>query len=392
MRKQFYLIILCVLIFACDTEKSSHEKNEKTDEVETPSTEMQTFTQTSRRVMKGGDKIGEMKEIKQYGENDKLGYYAVYDYSKYDKSKKSGKVSALLYGDENKKEEIGKVIYTYNNKTVLMETFDKGEAVASVAEYIEYIDDDLTYYTVYCQYFPAEGNKVAFYRVSDFNPGTLDYTREEDYFADGLTWDPKNHRPIGNLKSLERNICQYNATVLPGTNDKQHQWTSEVYDVNEYSESGEKLSERKYQYDFIWNEKICATTHLQQDSFEIDPKTGEFSVNDTVRKSFQIFGNEPKMKRKSWISADGETKYYYRYEYATEPNDASKYYRSCEDLVDISEGVEYVSNRKTYFHYIDDDGSLIYEETESSGNELQRSVENNKFGFTIMPERYGRGR
>ncbi|MCH5149577.1 MAG: hypothetical protein J1G30_02820 [Spirochaetales bacterium] len=394
MRKQFCLLILCMLIFACDTEKSSGDKDKTNETIETKisSTELQTFTQKSRRVIKGGDKIGEMKEVKQYGENMELKYYAVYDYGQYNKETKSGIVSAILYGDEKKQKEIGNVIYTYNDKTVLMETFDKGERVAAVTEYVEYIDDNFKFYTKYCKYLPSENNKVVYYKISDFNNGTFDYATEKMYFADGLTWNAEEHKPIGDLKILEENTCQYNTTAIPNTDNKQHQWTSEIYYVNDYSESGEQISARKFQYDFIWNEKICKTTHLQQDSFEIDINTNEVSTNDTVRRSFQIFGTEPKIKRKSWISADGETKYYHKYGYAPEPNKDSEYYINCEDIVELSNGIEFIKERKTYCHYVDENGDLIYEESESLGNEPSRSIENSKFDFTLMPERYSRGR
>lgn len=390
MRKQFCLMILCVLIFACSAETSSHEESGVPD---APSRDEQTFTQQSRRVMKGGDNIGKMKEVKQYDENDKLQYYVVYDYSKANKEAKLGEVTATIYGDENKQEKIGKIIYKFNNKVVLIEYFDEGKTTASEAEYIEYKDDDFKFHTKYCQYIPSENNKVVRYRIVDFNEGTFDYIRETDYLADGLEWNSKDCKTIGDLKILEENLCYYNAVEIPNTNDKQHQWTREVYRVNEYSKSGEKLSEREYQYDFLWNENVCETTHIQQNSFERDFKEHKvISTNDIVMRSFQTFGNKPEIKRKSWISAECEIKYYYNYEYAAEPNNPSDYYESCEELVEISGGVESVKYKKKYSHYIDENNELIYEETEFLGNEPQRSADIRGFSFSHAPKRYARGR
>lgn len=392
MRKQFCLMILCVLIFACSAETSSHEESGVPD---APSRDEQTFTQQIRRVMKGGDNIGKMKEVKQYDENDKLQYYAVYDYSKANKEAKSGEVTATLYSDENKQKEIGKIIYEFNNKVVLIKYFDEGKTTASEAEYIKYKDDDFKFYTEYCQYIPSENNEVVRYRVVEFNGNSFDYIKETDYLVDGLKWDPVNRGCIadGDLKILEENSCDYNAIEIPNTNGEQHQWIREVYRVNEYSESGEKLSEREYQYDFLWNESICETTHIQQNSYERDLDTHEIiSVNDIVMRNFQTFGNEPEIKRKSWISAEGETKYYYNYEYAAEPNNPSDYYESCEELVEISDGVASVKYKKKYSHYIDENNDLIYEETEFLGNEPQRSADIRGFSFSHAPKRYARGR
>lgn len=392
MRKRFYLMILCGLIFACSTENSSHEENEFTG-TEVLSKDIQTFTQQSRRIIKGGNQIGKMKEVRHYDGNEKLQYCAVYDYSQSDKTTKSGTVTVILYNDENKREDKGRIIYKYNDKKVLIEFFDKGKTVADEAEYIEYIDEDFKFYTKYCQYVPQEDNKVLCYRVVKFNENTFDYIKETDYLANGLKWDSAKHEPIGELTVSEENLCTYNTTAIPDTNGKQHQWINEVYHVNEYNENGEKLSEREYQYNFLWNENICKTTHIQQNSYECDLETHtQMSPNDIVMKSFQLYGNEWKVKRKTWISAEGETKYYYNYEYAAEPNNASDYYESSEELIETSDGIKDVNYKKKYSHYIDENNDLIYEETELSGNEQSRSAANSKFSFSHAPKRHVRGR
>lgn len=366
MQRLFYLIIvttiLCISICSCEPEKSptSSDNTSNSEVMENlPGKENQVLTQISRRVMKNGNEVGDKTETKKYGENGKLEYYAKFDNSAFNKEEKNGVVTATLYSDEAGTIKKGKVVYTYDkaNKTMQMKAYDEGEEKPAVAEYIEYLDDGFEWYTKYCMYSPQEGNKIFYYRTAVFAPGTYDYTEETDYITDLLIWNEESCEPIGELKVMQKVECEYNQVVIPGSDEKMHQWIRELHEVNEAGSS------RKFQYEFLWNENFCTDNHLQQDSFELNLSTEQIiSVNDIVRKTFQKYGNEYKVKRKSWISAEGETRYYYRYEYGLEPDSNSNYYLTGEDWVDISTGTEIIKNEKKYFHYKDNSGTLIYEE------------------------------
>lgn len=394
MQRLFYLIIattiLCISICSCEPEKSSSTSGNtsNSDGVgDLSGKDNQVLTQISRRVMKNGNEIGQKTETKKYGENGVLQYYAKFDYSAFNKEEKNGEVTATLYGDEAGTIKKGKVVYSYDkaNKTMEMNAYDEGEEKPAVAEYIKYLDDSFEWYTKYCMYSPEEGNKIFHYRTAVFAQGTYDYTEETDYITDQLTWNAETAEPIGELKVMQKVECEYNQAVIPGSDEKMHHWIREVHEVNEAGTA------RKFQYDFLWNENLCTDNHIQQDSFELDLSTEQIiSVNDIVRKSFQKYGDEYKIKRKSWISAEGETKYYYEYEYGLEPDSNSDYYLTSEEWVDISTGTEFIKNEKRYFHYKDETGMLVYEEVTMQADSA-RSMKIESSYPLAMCKRYSRG-
>ena len=141
----------------------------------------------------------------------------------------------------------------------------------------------------------------------------------------------------------------------------------------------------------MWNMNICNNNHVQQDSFELDMDNGNIiSINDIVRKSFQKYGDEYKLKRKTWISAEGENEYYYEYEYALAPGSETNYYLTSQKWIDKFEGEEIIKSETKYLQYKDDKGDLIYEEIKLQAD-TSRSMSINNYGVSLMPKRYTRG-
>ena len=396
MQRLIYLTItviaLCFSVCSCEVQESSSKKD--TAEI-VPSTDNQVLKQISRRVMRGSDEIGKEEETKQYTGDGSLQYYTKFDYEKFDKEQKNGVITSSIYKDEAGKSKVGTAVYTFDKakKTMLMELFCEGEKTPDAAEYFEYLDENFTWYTKFCQYLPADGNKITYYRTAVFAQDTNDYTEETDYVTVGLKWDVTKCEPVGELKILEKVTCTYNNTVIPGSSEKQHQWVKEVREVNYYDvTTGEILSGRKFEYDFMWNMNICNNNHVQQDSFELDMDNGNIiSINDIVRKSFQKYGDEYKLKRKTWISAEGENEYYYEYEYALAPGSETNYYLTSQKWIDKFEGEEIIKSETKYLQYKDDKGDLIYEEIKLQAD-TSRGMSINSYGVSLMPKRYARGR
>ena len=415
MQRLIYLIItiitLCSFICSCDVQESSSKNNSSgqeseqdtpstepevpSTESEVPSTDNQVLKQISRRIMVNSSEIGEKTETKQYDENGTLLYYTKFDYTNFDKEQKNGVVTANIYDDEAGKNKVGTAKYTFDKvkKTMLMEVFCEGEDIADAAEYFEYLDENFEWYTRFCQYLPAENNKITYYRTATFTEGTFDYTTETDYVSLRLTWDAGNCEPVGDLKILEEITCEYNDVAIPGTDNKQHQWVKEIRKVNAYNpENGNEMSQRRFQYDFFWNENICQNDHIQQNSFELNLTDDTVtSINDIVMKSFQKYGNEYKLKRKTWLSAEGENKYYYEYEYALLPESNSKYYLTSTELIDNSGDKRIIKSADKYLQYKNDDGKLIYEEIKLQA-ETSRSMNIDNLCLSLAPKRYRRGR
>ncbi|MBR2317998.1 MAG: hypothetical protein IKA37_08470, partial [Spirochaetales bacterium] len=309
----------------------------------------------------------------------------------------NGVVTASIYDDEAGRNKVGKAVYTFDKvkKTMLMELFREDENTPDAVEYFEYLDENFEWYTKFCQYqyLPEKGNVITYYRTAVFAPDTYDYIEETDHVTVGLKWDATKCEPVGELKILEKVTCAYNNTVIPGSNDKMHQWTKEVREVNSYDvTTGEILSGRKFEYDFMWNENICNDNHVQQDSFELDMQTNDIiSINDIVRKSFQKYGNDYKLKRKTWISAQGENEYYYEYEYALVPGSQTNYYLTSQKWVDKFGAEELIKSETKYLQYKDDNGNLVCEEIKLQAD-VSRGMSIDDFGMSLMPARYARGR
>lgn len=403
MQRLIYLTItiitLCSFICSCEVQDSSSKKDSQKEETvqEIPSTDNQVLKQISRRVMIGGNKIGEKISTKQYAEGGSLQFYIKFDYTEFDKEQKNGVVTASIYDDEAGRNKVGKAVYTFDKvkKTMLMELFREDENTPDAVEYFEYLDENFKWYTKFCQYqyLPEKGNVITYYRTAVFAPDTYDYIEETDYVTVGLKWDATKCEPVGELKILEKVTCAYNNTVIPGSNDKMHQWTKEVREVNSYDvTTGEILSGRKFEYDFMWNENICNDNHVQQDSFELDMQTNDIiSINDIVRKSFQKYGNDYKLKRKTWISAQGENEYYYEYEYALVPGSQTNYYLTSQKWVDKFGAEELIKSETKYLQYKDDNGNLVCEEIKLQAD-VSRGMSIDDFGMSLMPARYARGR
>lgn len=415
MQRLIYLIItiitLCSFICSCDVQESSSKNNSSgqeseqdtpstepevpSTESEVPSTDNQVLKQISRRIMVNSSEIGEKTETKQYDENGTLLYYTKFDYTNFDKEQKNGVVTANIYDDEAGKNKVGTAKYTFDKakKTMLMEVFCEGEDIADAAEYFEYLDENFEWYTRFCQYLPAENNKITYYRTATFTEGTFDYTTETDYVSLRLTWDAENCEPVGDLKILEEITCEYNDVAIPDTDNKQHQWVKEIRKVNAYNpENGNEMSQRRFQYDFFWNENICQNDHIQQNSFELNLTDDTVtSINDIVMKSFQKYGNDYKLKRKTWISAQGENEYYYEYEYALDPGSQTNYYLTSQKWVDKFGAEELIKSETKYLQYKDDNGNLVCEEIKLQAD-VSRGMSIDDFGMSLMPARYARGR
>ena len=401
MQRLIYLTItviaLCFSVCSCEVQESSPKnKSSKEDTSEVvPSTDKQVLKQISRRVMWGSNEIGKKEETKQYAEDGSLQYYTKFDNTKFDKEQKNGVITSNIYEDEAGKSKVGTAIYTFDKakKTMQMELYCEGESSPDAVEYFEYLDENFEWYTKFCQYLPADGNKITYYRTAVFALDTYDYIEETDYVTVGLTWDATKCEPVGELKILEKITCTYNDTVIQNSNGMLHQWTKEIREVNSYNvETGEKLSGRKFEYDFMWNENICKDSHVQQDSFELDMNTGDIiSVNDIVRRSFQKYGDEYKLKRKIWISPEGENEYYYEYEYALVPGSDTNYYLTSQKWIDNSGAERVIKSENKYLCYNDDNDNLIYEEIKLQAD-TSRSMSINNYGVSLMPARYARGR
>lgn len=399
MQRLIFLIItivtLCISLCSCESQHFYKEKKEVSAE-DVSSEDNQVLKEVSRRVIVK-DSEGNDKEEKKYGEDGKLQYYArISKIKETDNSNGEKKeVEFDIYSDIAGQNKIGRAIYTYDKakKTKLMELFNNGEDVAAQAEYFEYLDEEFKLYTKYCQYSPAENNKIIYYRTADFYNNTHDFKEEIDYVSDGFTWNPETNEPNDSLEILEKVVCEYNNISIPDTDNKQHQWIREIREVNSYNvESGEKMTQRKFQYDFLWNENISKYNHVQQNAFELDDANNIISVNDIVIRSFQKYGESNQLKRKSWLSAECETKYYYEYEYALMPNNGSEYYLTSKKLVDISEGTKLVKNENRNRYYYNDNEELVFEEIKLEADSSRNIGKLNDLGLSLIPKRYSRSR